>query len=314
MSTAKRFGFTLVELLVVIAIIGVLVALLLPAVQQAREAARRMTCSNHLKQLGIAMHNYHDTHLVFPPGVLAARLNLGMPSNPRAMSWMPMVLPFMEQGALYDQLAPHIITTSSASFPSELMNTKIATLMCPSDPNSGQTGEAHGAGTADNNNGFHGNYLLCSGAEEITEANSTNLSGMFWYLSKSSFASVIDGTSNTVMGAEILLVPSNTPGHRDWRGRYYRADHLSSLVSTHLPPNTNVADRCRTCQGQPANPTYAPCQGSTDPQVFYSRSRHPGGAMVLLGDASVRLITETVNLDTWRAMGTKAGGEPLTAP
>lgn len=310
MSATKRLGFTLVELLVVIAIIGVLVALLLPAVQQAREAARRMQCSNHLKQLGLALHNYHDTHLVFPPGALALHLNRALDTHPGRISWMPMILPFIEQGALYDQLVPHMLSTPSGSYPNALMNQKIPTLMCPSDPNAGQTGEGHGDPTVDFNNGFHGNYLVCSGAEEITVANSTNLSGMFWYLSKSSFASVVDGTSNTVMGAEILLVPSGSPGQRDWRGRYYRADHLSSMVSTHLPPNTNVADRCRTCEA--GNPLYAPCQGSEDPQVFYSRSRHPGGAMVMLGDASVRLITETINVDTWRAMGTKAGGEPVS--
>ena len=309
MHGSKKSAFTLVELLVVIAIIGVLIALLLPAVQQAREAARRMQCTNHLKQVGLAVHNYHDTHLVFPPGVLARQLNaaLGTGIYPNRLSWMPLLLPVLEQGALYDQLLPHMKTTPSGSYPSELMNTKIATLMCPSDPNAGQTGEAHGDGSVDFNNGFHGNYLLCSGSEEITAANSTNLSGMFYYLSKTNFASVTDGTSNTVMGSEVLLVPSNSSGKRDWRGRYYRADHLSSLVSTFMPPNPNVTDKCRTCEA--GTPNYAPCTGSTDPQVIYARSRHPGGVMTMLGDASVTFTAETINLDTWRAMGTRSNGD-----
>ena len=305
----KRAGFTLVELLVVIAIIGVLIALLLPAVQQAREAARRMTCSNHQKQLGLAMHNYHDTHRVFPPGVFAERLNRSMSSFPRNMSWMPTILPFLEQNSLYDQLQPYILTKQAAAFPSDLMNTKIETLMCPSDPNRGQTGEVHGDGDQDYNNGFHGNYLLCHGNEEVTEANSTRTTGMFYYLSKTDFSSCTDGTANTVMAAEILLVPSNVSNARDWRGRYYRADHLSSLVSTRYAPNTTVADRCRTCQGSPNSPSYAPCAGSTDPQYFSARSQHPGGVMFTLMDASVQFVSETINLQTWRDLGTRAGGE-----
>jgi prepilin-type N-terminal cleavage/methylation domain-containing protein len=309
-----RTAFTLVELLVVIAIIGILVALLLPAVQAAREAARRSSCSNNLKQLGLAMHNYHDTHRVFPPGVLAAGLNSnlsGAQANPSSMSWMPMVLPFMEQAPLHDQLQPFMTTRLSMHFPSNLMNTKIPMLMCPSDPNRGKTGEKHGTADPppDYNDGFHGNYLLCNGNEEVTEGtggNSTRTSGMFYYLSKTGMETVVDGTSNTVMAAEILIVPD---GNRDWRGRYYRADHLSSLFSTNLPPNTKSADKCRTCEGSPASPDYAPCTAVTATQVIYSRSRHPGGVQVGLADASVRFVSQTINTQTWRDLGTVQGGE-----
>ncbi|HBJ34271.1 MAG TPA: prepilin-type cleavage/methylation domain-containing protein, partial [Planctomycetaceae bacterium] len=286
-----RSAFTLVELLVVIAIIGVMVGLLLPAVQAAREAARRMSCSNNMKQLGLALHNYHDTYNRFPIGVFAQRLNLGgSVGRPAGMSWMPSLLPFIEQGALYDQLQPFMVSRNSAQFPSNLFNTRIPALMCPSDPASPKTGEQHGVTDPppDRNNGFHGNYLLCHGNTEVTEANSTNLNGMFFYMSRTRFADVIDGTSNTVMGGEILLV-AESAGQRDWRGRYYRADHLSSIFSTFLPPNPPAPDRLRTCEA--TSPAFMPCAASTDPQVLFARSRHPGGAQILLGDARLCLKT-----------------------
>ncbi len=312
-------GFTLVELLVVIAIIGILVALLLPAVQAAREAARRSQCSNNLKQLGLALHNYHDTHRVFPPGVLASGLNSKLPTNPRSMSWMPMILPFIEQAPLYDQLQPYMQTTDSATFPSDLMNTVIESLVCPSDPAGGKTTAVHGGGNPpshDYNDGFCGNYLLCGSGGgpgsapnlEVTQANSTNLNGMFYYLSKTRMGDVTDGTSNTVMSGEILLVRESA-GQRDWRGRYYRADHLSSIFSTNEAPNTPVPDKLRTLDGITNPPV--PTTVSTDPQVIYARSRHPGGVQVGMADASVRFVAQTVNLQTWKALGTRSGGEVL---
>ncbi len=304
-------GFTLVELLVVIAIIGILIALLLPAVQAAREAARRSQCSNNLKQLGLAVHNYHDTFKVFPPGVVAARLNAGT-TFPTNMSWMPLLLPFMEQAPLYDQLQPYIVTRASSNFPSAIMNTVIAGLTCPSDPNKGKKTTIHGEADPppDNNDGFCGNYLLCNGSEQVTEGtggNSFRMNGMFYYLSNTNMAMVIDGTSNTVMSAEVLVVPETSTSHRDWRGRYYRAEHLSSIFSTYLPPNTTSADLCRTCQA--GSPYYAPCTASTPTQVLYARSRHPGGVQAGLADGSVRFVSETVNTATWQAAGTREGHE-----
>lgn len=321
---SKRPGFTLVELLVVIAIIGILIALLLPAVQAAREAARRSQCSNNLKQLGLAIHNYHDTYKLFPAGVIAQFLNAGLyyPGTttpgmpPNALSWMPTLLPFFEQGALHDQLAPYMVTRKSQDFPSNLMNTVIPTLGCPSDPFVPKTTTAQGTGDPppDNNDGFCGTYLLCNGSQQVTQSdtgNSHQMNGMFFYRSKTNMASVTDGTSNTVMSSEICLVPEPAGGNRDWRGRYYRADHLSSLFTTFLPPNTSSSDLCRTCQGSPASPYYAPCTGSTSPQAIYARSRHPGGVQAGLADGSVRFVSETINTQTWQALGTRDGRESV---
>ena len=305
-------GFTLVELLVVIAIIGILVALLLPAIQAAREAARRSQCSNNMKQLGIALHNYHDTHSVFPPGVIANTLNAGT-TPPSSMSWMPLLLPFMEQTALYEELRPWMVTRASAGWPSALMNTVIPPLMCPSDPAAPKTGVVHGEGAnplvdvpPDYNDGFSGNYLLCNGSEQVTAANATAMNGMFFYRSRVRMAMVRDGTANTVMGAEIITLPE-LAGQRDWRGRYYRADHLSSIFSTTLPPNSTIADWTRVCQA--GNPSYAPCFTSVDPQYLLARSYHPGGVQVTLADASVRFVANTINTATWQALGTRAGEE-----
>jgi prepilin-type N-terminal cleavage/methylation domain-containing protein len=308
----SRRGFTLIELLVVIAIIAILIALLLPAVQQAREAARRTECKNKLKQVGLAMHNYHDTNKGFPMGVFATKLNsAGGP--PGAMSWMPPLLPYFEQNALYDQLKPYMTTRNSSSFPSALFNAKLTVLMCPSDPASGKTGEVHGTADPppDYNDGFSGNYLMCNGNQEVTETNSTSLNGMFYYQSRTGMRDVTDGTSNTVMGAEINLVPE-VSGQRDWRGRYYRADHLSSLFSTNMPPNTTATDKCRTCPSNPSNPPYAPCAASTPTQVIYSRSHHPGGVHAVMGDGSVNFFSDNINVTTWRWLGTRAGGEVVS--
>ncbi|NLF73737.1 MAG: DUF1559 domain-containing protein [Candidatus Anammoximicrobium sp.] len=318
----RATGFTLVELLVVIAIIGILVALLLPAIQAAREAARRSQCSNNLKQLGLGLHNYHDTHAWFPPGVLANNLNSGT-TPPTNMSWMPMLLPFIEQSALHDQLLPYMVTRASSSFPSALMNSVIPCLMCPSDSAGPKTGILHGEGTPpdgsppDNNDGFSGNYLLCHGSQLVTQNNSPattgaafghTMNGMFYYKSRIRMASVVDGTANTVMGAEIITVPELTTSHRDWRGRYYRAEHLSSIFSTYQPPNTTLSDYCRTCQAPALRE--APCFASTDLQYLFARSYHPGGVQAVLADASVRFIPNSIDTYVWRALGTREGGEP----
>ena len=140
-------GFTLIELLVVIAIIAILIALLLPAVQQAREAARRTQCRNNLKQIGLALHNYHDTFRLFPPGVIRDGQN-----NSEAWGWTVFILPFLEQANLYNQLDPDtyrlrdLLAGLNPTYPAPTANAAIlqnplSVFICPSDPNSGRAHE-----------------------------------------------------------------------------------------------------------------------------------------------------------------------------
>ncbi|GAA4423134.1 DUF1559 domain-containing protein [Bremerella cremea] len=308
-----RSGFTLVELLVVIAIIGVLIALLLPAVQQAREAARRMQCTNNQKQLGLAMHNYHDTYGNFPPGVIGL-VNfdgtdpLNFENTPP--TWMQSILPFIEQANLYDQMKPHFDQgRRAATAPGRF--TVIDGLTCPSDANTPKITNIEPA-VWSGNFGFGGNYVACSGSGYFTPSSDPymqNADGMFYAKSKTDFASVVDGTSNTVMLGEILVVPDVAPRNsvnQDLRGSYYFGRRASGNFSTREPPNTIVGDRLSSCRNLPRTP----CNGQgTDNMIIHSRSLHPGGANVTLGDGSVRFIPETVNRTVFQAYGTRAGGE-----
>src|SRR5687767_9230974 len=150
-----RRGFTLVELLVVIAIIGVLVALLLPAVQQAREAARRMSCQNNLKQIGIALHNHHDVKLTFPPGAL----NTGANGTPVYTTWTIEILPFMEQQALYQQYDQTQFNTHATK--RLVGQQRLVAHECPSDPHRFKL-EPPASGPDTSNNWRHGSYRAVS--------------------------------------------------------------------------------------------------------------------------------------------------------
>ncbi|EAQ78990.1 DUF1559 domain-containing protein [Blastopirellula marina] len=309
-----RSGFTLVELLVVIAIIGVLIALLLPAVQQAREAARRMQCSNNLKQLGIVMHNYHDTFGRFTPGVVGlvnfdgGRGTGSFDGNPP--TWMLMILPFIEQAALYDGMKSHLDGGGNpATAPGRF--TVIDGLTCPSDPNGRKITNIEPS-VWSGNFGFAGNYVSCSGSEVFTptaDANMRNRNGIFYANSRTDLADVTDGTTNTLLMGEILVVPDVAPRNstnQDLRGSYYFGRRASGSFSTLEPPNTIVGDRSSSCR----NFMRAPCNGAgTDNMVIYSRSFHPGGAEFGLADGSVRFISETVDRSVYQAYGTRGGNE-----
>jgi prepilin-type N-terminal cleavage/methylation domain-containing protein len=301
---SSNSGFTLVELLVVIAIIGVLVALLLPAVQAAREAARRTQCINHLKQLGIALHNYHDTYLVFPPGQYNL---LGVDGRPNRACWYHSVLPFVEQTAL---AASHDvgIRAGTAAFTWADRHTIVPTFRCPSDPNAPKNKTAGAADPlASNAQGAHGNYVLAAGSTVFgNNSQGDALNGMFFCLSRITMAGVTDGTSNTLMGSEILLTKDT--GSHDLRGRYYNTWQGNVLVSTLQAPNTTIGDVSSYC----INGRLRPCGGSnTNNVVQYARSEHPAGVNGLLGDASVRVITNNINLATWRLLGQRDDGEVL---
>lgn len=210
----QKRGFTLIELLVVIAIIAVLIALLLPAVQQAREAARRSQCKNNLKQLGLAMHNYHDTMETFPPGAMGQNLWSADPgsANPtNRIGWPQMIFPYIDQGPLYNTIAPYFDGknpgggTQSWNWPGT--KTVIPSMMCPSDTASPKQNTYSSPPL-----GFQGNYQAVAAGllAHFNVNNGNSLDGMFYAQSRVRMRDLIDGSSNTAMMGELILQPDGS--------------------------------------------------------------------------------------------------------
>ncbi len=296
-------GFTLVELLVVIAIIGVLVALLLPAVQQAREAARRMQCSNNLKQLGLALHNYHDTFESFPVGTYGCCYG----------TWQVALLPQMEQGNLYDNYNHNLKFIDFRYGHAEnidVTSQRIDTLTCPSDTPNAPLGSAPNKLTSHNYAANYGN----TGYSQQAELNEVQFRGApFSYYSDGAddkvykMSSIIDGTSNTMVFGEVLQGLGT-----DLRGFTWWGD--ASGFTAYLPPNSTEPDRIYSasyCQNEPE--INLPCDITTTsaPTMFASRSRHPGGVQVCLADGSARFISQNIQLELWRGLSTTRGKEVL---
>ncbi len=299
----RQKGFTLVELLVVIAIIGVLVGLLLPAVQAAREAARRMSCSNNMKQLGLAMHNYHDTFRLFPYGYMESG------NFHKREGWMQQVLPFIEMGTMYEQYQA-FDGAWTMDTPPELKDALIPAFMCPSDPGAG--GFGGGGGLRAGGEGFQGNYVAATGNTEMTRPM-TNLNGMFYNESKTKMRDLIDGTSNTVMFGESLV----RPGLGGWGGAggyWGGGPHGAFGFTTWQSPNSTLPDQVYSCKDE--NYRLAPCTSvGTAPEIRnFARSVHPGGAQFTLADGSVRFLTESIDLITYRAIGSRNGSEVVQLP
>ncbi len=253
-----KSGFTLVELLVVITIIGILIALLLPAVQAAREAARRMQCTNNLKQIGLAMHTYHDALRSFPPGSVRA---------PQGHTWFTFILLFMEQRPLYDQLDPQgqqIPATAPSSGP---LVTQLGIYRCPSD-----------SGAAVNE--YYESYPTANYVVSRTMFNAPGNS-MNWPLCVRVNA-ITDGLSNTLLVSERGLFDRSTGGI--WSGWITTAGTFS--FSSTRPINT------------PYMPLDQPVNVSPGNDPWYSRltvtSRHPGGANFAFCDGSVRFLGENI--------------------
>ena len=340
MKQTKRRGFTLIELLVVIAIIAVLIALLLPAVQAAREAARRSQCINNLKQMGLGIHNYHQTQDCFPLG--SSRTNNASWNNWSAQS---MMLPYMEQGPIYNAINFSWEVTQPAN--TTVTFTTINVFLCPSDTNAGKiTG---------NRNSYYasvGTSAAVYGDYPQVPANSgmCNTPGLFALRVSYSIASATDGTSNTIAFSEGLASP--TLNNRARGNIIMNAGNTGDIfpdASGNMVPITAALQLCTTkfiagndislTHGHywavghmsstmfntivtPNNPQYPwgacrrDCGGGCDAaSTNYSnaQSLHPGGVNVLMGDGSVKFIKDSISQPIWMALGTKANGEVISA-
>jgi prepilin-type N-terminal cleavage/methylation domain-containing protein/prepilin-type processing-associated H-X9-DG protein len=324
-----RRGFTLIELLVVIAIIAVLIALLLPAVQQAREAARRTQCKNNLKQIGLALYNYHDTYTVFPPGYVDRNGNPNLtPDNDLGPSWgwTAFLLPGMDQAPLYNQINFNLgVGLGTNASPSRV---SLKALLCPSD-SAQQTFSVYDNATqsmilttvASSNyvgcngwiecfSGAGGNPQPGSAADGLTGGFGQAGVGIFFRNSKNNTANVTDGLSNTVFVGE----RSSNHAPSTWTGAVTggAAPAWMAGQAPYSPPPGPAYDNADWGEClifAHCNATHLPNVDFPlfDPDVFYSR--HVGGCQFLMGDGSVRFISSYVDGKTYQNLATIAGGE-----
>ncbi len=314
MRNSSRQGFTLVELLVVIAIIGVLIALLLPAVQQAREAARRMQCTNNLKQWALASHNFADINKGFMP--LAAMNGPGTVENGQhyeRVTFAVFLWPFIEQSALYDQY--DFKTPFHASPNIDTHRVFVSGYYCPSDKTNVTQAQS------DTYWRVMGNYVTNMGNTHLHQnaADQAIFSGSpFGVRHMYRFADLTDGTSNTAGFSEILIASPNQLD--DNRGDILNDEGSPGFMSINTP-NSRVPDQCRQCKDTTEDPSHAdyrrmPCTqvGSNQEYQIAARSNHPGGVNVSMMDGSVRFVTETVSHPIWEAALSGRGGESIQLP
>jgi prepilin-type N-terminal cleavage/methylation domain-containing protein/prepilin-type processing-associated H-X9-DG protein len=348
MNRSRHRGFTLIELLVVIAIIGVLVALLLPAVQAAREAARRSQCVNNLKQIGLALHNYHSTHDSFPVGQTQ---NLAGPVN--YLGWMgwsihAQILPNLEQQPLYNSINFNAISDGYTYGPlnTTAANRIVSVFLCPSDAKTPRNGV----------NNYSGSIGPTYGNQTTTQTT-----GAFAFYLNTSFRDFTDGTANTVTFAEHIA--GDKPGTAPITGVVYRgynvvtgtttaASDANTLLNGFNNPTMIYTD-LTTCaskfngtsnmlqskrggswaRGQTMQTLMNQFQTPNDKQYQGNGCRftdkngngtdygfsapasswHSGGVNVMMGDGSVKFIKDSINRMTWWGLGTKGGSETISA-
>lgn len=334
MRTSPRTAFTLVELLVVIAIIGILVALLLPAVQAAREAARRMQCRNNLRQVGIALHNYHDVHKKFPPGY---RFKPMSPIDGMGTANVSL-LPYLEQQNLQDLVDPNVpwfLLSPSVA------RTIVPTFGCPSDvaenpatyPFVAALGVPVGDTFATSSYGFSVGWrdAICFGAN-FGPSPPSNKSGVFAIHSETRIADVLDGTSNTFAVGEAasgfemcsgINCTDPLPGETSKHGWLVGGAGLEPFFDMGFRYSGGWGSSLEPINKTPVTDSYYKisggacfdCRASTDGGPHWTsnfRSFHPGGASFAFCDGSVQFLNETIDMTVYRGLSTIQGGETVT--
>lgn len=296
---SDRIAFTLVELLVVITIIGILIALLLPAVQAAREAARRMQCTNNLKQWGLAMANYESQYAVFPAGIRQSHVATGNPTKLR-YTFVPSLWPFMEQLSLYTQFDFRSGFSTTANLALEAV--QVPTYFCPTD--------RQGFWTADEfSPRSRGNYVVNWGYCDYYQTAPTDYNiGPFGPERQRSVADIKDGLSNTMFMGEVVQPPNDSD--YDFRSDIFNDDIGGAQFMAYNTPNSGV-DKLAFC-ATTANDTVMPCTTSTTTYYVTSRSRHAGGVNIGFGDGSVHFMSDSIAVTPWRALSSMAGDEAVS--
>ncbi len=337
--SGRRRGFTLVELLVVIAIIAVLIGLLLPAVQQVRQTAARIKCANNLKQLGLALMNYHDGNGALP---YARKYDIW-----DTYTWTELILPYVDENADYQYYSTLFTTPYNENYPgpngpiasgnSSPAGTSVLSLFsCPSDPAPRQDESGEFAF-------IRGNYRGCTGSGDMYGDSTDSTAGpwgrgVFAVLPgqsvdagarigsvRTTLSSIGDGDSNTLMLAEGMISGNSAGAWSGPMGEEWYGNMGGSLFSAALTPNSTSADHVYgPCPADASDPSYpAPCTSIAGDQWFTpcgagsfaaARSYHRGGANVAMADGSVHFVLNSVSLTVWRGLGTANGEEAAELP
>lgn len=300
-SIRRRRGFTLIELLVVIAIIAILVALLLPAVQSAREAARRSQCKNNLKQIGLALHNYHEIAQSFPSGWIGVSRPVQDPEGESGFAWGTMILPHLDLENLRYEFNTELPIDDTSGNPSNssLLSTQLPVFECPSDPHDllfptpARSGAVIQRSVA-NYVGVFGTVELhdcesAPGTGPVTSAGQCVSDGVFYHNSAIKLRDIIDGTANTLAVGERTTWEDPATGDRfygTWSGALPEVEEEPARImgKAEHPPNE-----------------------SNHPEDF--GSSHPGGAHFVLGDGHVKFVSDSIDEDVFQGLATRNGNE-----